>query len=46
VADPFHRTADLIDLLRARAHQLHGGPRPRRPFRLRTWSRGRAPAWR
>ena len=44
VADPFHRTADLIDLLRARAHQLHGSPRPSRPLRLRTWSRGRAPA--
>ena len=46
VADPFHRTADLIDLLRARARQLDGNRRPRRPFRLRTWSRLRAPAWR
>jgi hypothetical protein len=46
VADRFHRTADLIDLLRARAHQLDGNRRPRRPFPLRTWSQGRAPAWR
>jgi hypothetical protein len=30
VADPFHRTADLIDLLRARAHQLDGSGRIRR----------------
>ena len=46
VADPFHCTADLIDLLRARAHQLDGSRRPRRSFRLRTWSRTRVAAWR
>jgi hypothetical protein len=46
VADPFHRTADVIDLLRARAHQLDGRRRPRRPFPMRTWSRVQAPAWR
>jgi hypothetical protein len=46
VADPFHRTADLIELLRARAHQLDGNRRARRSFRLRTWSRLRVPAWR
>jgi hypothetical protein len=46
VADPFHRTADLIDLLRARARQLDGNSRMRRSGRLRSWSRLRAPAWR
>ena len=39
VANPFHRTADLIDLLRARARQLDGGRRPRRSLRWRPWSR-------
>jgi hypothetical protein len=46
VADPFHRTGDLIDLLRARAHQLDGSRRPRRSVRLRTWSRLRVATWR
>ena len=39
VANPFHRTADLIDLLRARARQFDGSHRRRRSFRLPTWSR-------
>src|SRR5205807_9091412 len=39
VADPFHATADLIDLLRARARQLDGDHRMRRPGRLRSWAR-------
>ena len=46
VADPFHPTADLIDLLRARARQLDATPRIRRSRRLRSWSRLRALAWR
>jgi hypothetical protein len=46
VADPFHRTADLVDLLRARAHQLDGNRRMRRAGRLPSWSRVRALAWR
>src|SRR5947208_9863136 len=45
VADPFHRTADLIDLLHQRAHQLDANRRPER-FRLRRWLRVRVPAWR
>lgn len=39
VADPFHPTADLIDLLRARARQLDATPRIRHSRRLRSWSR-------
>ena len=46
VADPFHLTADLIDLLRARARQLDGTSRVRRSGRLRSWSRLLALAWR
>jgi ribosomal protein S18 acetylase RimI-like enzyme len=46
VANPFHRTADLIDLLRARARQLDGNHRTRRSGRLPSWSRARALAWR
>lgn len=46
VANPFYRTADLIDLLRARARQLDGGRRPRRSLRLRAWSRSAVAAWR
>jgi hypothetical protein len=46
VADPFHRTADLIDLLRARARQLDGNRRIKRSGRLPSWSRVRALAWR
>jgi len=41
VADPFHPTTDLIDLLRARARHL-GIPRIRRSRGLRSWSRLRA----
>jgi len=37
VADPFHRTADLVVLLRARARQLHGETRARRPRRSSSW---------
>ena len=39
IADPFHHTADLIDLLRARARQLDGDSRIRRCGRLRAWAR-------
>jgi hypothetical protein len=46
IADPFHPAADLIDLLRARAHQLDCNGPIRRSGRLRSWSRLRAPAWR
>lgn len=46
IADPFYPTADLIDLLRARARQLGATPRIRRSRRLRTWSQLRALAWR
>lgn len=42
VADPFQVTADLIDLLRARACQLDANHRPRRPVRLPSWARLRA----
>jgi hypothetical protein len=45
LADPFYLTADVIDLLRARARQLDATPRIRRSRRLRLWSRLRAP-WR
>ncbi len=46
IADPFHHTADLVALLRARARQLDGnGPSTRR-VRLRSWSRVRRLAWR
>jgi hypothetical protein len=46
VADPFHRTADLIDLLQARARQLGGNRRVTRSRRLPSWSRVRGLAWR
>ena len=46
VADPFHRTADLIDLLRARARHLDGEVRERRPERSKLRLRVRTPAWR
>ena len=46
VADPFHPTADLIDLLRARARHLDATPRIKRSHGLRSWSRLRALAWR
>ena len=45
VADPFHPTAELIDLLGARARQLAATPRIRRSRRLRSWSRPRALPW-
>jgi len=44
IADPFHPTSDLIDLLRARARQLDATPRITRSRRLRSWSRLRAVA--
>jgi hypothetical protein len=34
VADPFHPTVALVELLKARARQLTGPKRPRRPWRL------------
>jgi hypothetical protein len=46
IADPFHPTADLIDLLRARANQLDAAPRIRRSWRVRSRSRLRALAQR
>lgn len=46
VADPFHPTADLVNLLRARARQLNATPRVPRLRRLRSSSRLRALAWR
>jgi hypothetical protein len=39
IIDPFHRTADLIDLLRARARQLDGHSRMSRYGRLRSRAR-------
>ncbi len=46
VADPFHLTADLIDLLRTRAHHLEPNTPLKRSGRFSSWSRLRAPAWR
>jgi hypothetical protein len=40
IADPFHRTADMIDLLRARARQLNAKPRITESRRHRLWFRG------
>ena len=37
VADPFHPTADVIDLLRARARHLDATPPITRPRRLRSY---------
>jgi len=37
VADPFHPTADLIDLLGARARQLDATPWIKQARRLRSW---------
>ena len=45
VADPFHATVDLIDLLSARARQLEGNSPMRRSGPLRSWSRLRALPW-
>jgi hypothetical protein len=46
IADPFHRTAYLIDLLRARAQQLDGLGPIRRRGRLRAWAGLRPPTYR
>lgn len=45
VANPFHPTADLIELLRARARHLDATPRIKSSHRMRSWSRLRAMAW-
>ena len=45
IADPFYRTAGLIELLRGRAKQLDGDSGMRGSGRVRSWSRRRAPAW-
>jgi hypothetical protein len=45
VADPFHPTADLIDLLRARTRQLDATRSIKRSRRLRSWSGLRGLAW-
>jgi hypothetical protein len=37
IVDPFHPTADLIDLLRARARHLAATPPIKRSRRLRSW---------
>jgi len=42
VANPFHPTVDVIELLRARARQLNPDSRTRRPRRWRLRSRRRA----
>jgi len=46
VADPFYRTAELIDLLRARVRQLDRNVPMKRSGRLRSWAQLRIPAWR
>ena len=46
IANPFHHTADLVALLRARARQLDGNRPSNRRVRLRPWSRARRLAWR
>jgi hypothetical protein len=45
VADPFHPTADLIDLLRARARHLDATPWIKRSRRPRSWLGLRGHAW-
>jgi hypothetical protein len=45
VADPFHPTTDLIDLLRARARQLDAPPAIKRSRRLRSRFGLRGLAW-
>ena len=45
VADPFHPTADLIDLLRARARHLDATPWIKRSRRPRSWFGLRGHAW-
>ena len=39
IADPFHHTAHLIDLLRARAHHLDAHRPAKRSARFRFWTR-------
>lgn len=39
ISDPFHPTADLVDLLRARAQHVDGGGGTRDCGRLRAWAR-------
>jgi hypothetical protein len=46
VADPFYRTAELVDLLRARVRQLERDVPMKRSKVTRTWARLRIPAWR
>jgi hypothetical protein len=46
VADPFHPTAMLVDLLRTRAEQLQRVDPARGGARSRLWGRLRLPAWR
>jgi hypothetical protein len=45
IADPFHHTADLIDLLRARAHHLDTNRPAKRSRGSRFWPRLHALAW-
>jgi hypothetical protein len=45
VGDPVYPTADLIDLLRARARQLDATPSIKRSRRLRSWFGLRGLAW-
>jgi hypothetical protein len=45
VADPFHPTADVIDLLRARALQLDATPSIKRSRRPRAWFGLRGLTW-
>jgi hypothetical protein len=42
IANPFRRTAAVIELLQARARQLQGDSRRRRLRLLRSWPRARA----
>lgn len=44
IANPFRRTADLVELLRARERQLRTPERPRWRLPAQAWRRLRAPA--
>ena len=44
IADPFHPTAALVELLRARERQLRSGGRPALSRRVRAWVQRRVPA--
>jgi hypothetical protein len=44
VADPFHPTAALVELLRARARQLERPPARGAPSRIAAWTLRRIPA--